>query len=102
MSEYDSGVVHGSLKLKKDSKLFKKKSKKSKKHHHKKSKESDSVVQGVTQTEAEKKFEQVQRNRQKERIEKLASKSHSERVREFNKKLEQAPEHNEMPKVGPG
>ncbi|ORX68845.1 DUF1754-domain-containing protein [Linderina pennispora] len=102
MSAYDNGVVHGSLKLKKDSKLFKKKSKKSKKRHHKESKDSEPVVQAVTQTEAERKFEQVQRKRQMERIEKMAAKSHSERVREFNNKLEQAPEHNEMPKVGPG
>ncbi|KNC95936.1 uncharacterized protein SPPG_08689 [Spizellomyces punctatus DAOM BR117] len=53
-------------------------------------------------TEAELKFEEIQRKRQADRISKIASQSHKERVAEFNKYLENLSEHYDIPKVGPG
>lgn len=38
----------------------------------------------------------------KERIGKLASQTHKDRVHEFNSKLEALSEHHDIPKVGPG
>ncbi|KAJ2630099.1 hypothetical protein H4R22_002903, partial [Coemansia sp. RSA 1290] len=51
-------------------------------------------------TEAEKRHEEVLRKRKLEQIEKLAEKSHQERVKEFNELLEQTPEQHDMPRVG--
>ncbi|TPX71459.1 hypothetical protein SpCBS45565_g01181 [Spizellomyces sp. 'palustris'] len=53
-------------------------------------------------TEAELKFEEIQRKRQTDRISKIASQSHKERVADFNKYLENLSEHYDIPKVGPG
>ncbi|PVU88155.1 hypothetical protein BB559_005700, partial [Furculomyces boomerangus] len=53
-------------------------------------------------TENERKFKEVQEKRKRSRIEKLISKSHKEKVQEFNEKLDRLPEHHDMPKVGPG
>jgi len=53
-------------------------------------------------TEAEKKFEESQRRRREEKIRKLASMTHKDRVHEFNQKLEALSEHHDIPKVGPG
>ncbi|KAJ1816814.1 hypothetical protein LPJ75_001900, partial [Coemansia sp. RSA 2598] len=49
-------------------------------------------------TEAEKKYREALHQRRLERIDRLASKSHRDRVKEFNEKLERAPEHHDMPK----
>jgi protein FAM32A len=50
-------------------------------------------------TAAEKAFEKVQRERQAERILKKASKSHKQRVEEFNDHLDTLSEHYDIPKV---
>ncbi|KAF8641169.1 hypothetical protein AX17_000804 [Amanita inopinata Kibby_2008] len=53
-------------------------------------------------TEAEKRFEEVQRLRLAQRVTKLATKTHKDRVNEFNTHLESLSEHHDIPKVGPG
>ncbi|CAO1629976.1 unnamed protein product [Sympodiomycopsis kandeliae] len=53
-------------------------------------------------TDAELRFEKIQNERRKEKIRKQASKSHKDRVGEFNKYLEGLSEHHDIPKVGPG
>ncbi|KAI8645239.1 hypothetical protein BD408DRAFT_441071 [Parasitella parasitica] len=60
------------------------------------------VYQDVEKTESERKFEEIKRQRQMERVSKAATKSHKDRVQEFNQKLEQLSEHHDIPKVGPG
>ncbi|KAG6910536.1 hypothetical protein DXG01_009955 [Tephrocybe rancida] len=50
-------------------------------------------------TEAEKRFEEVQKRRLAERVAKLASKTHKDRVSEFNNHLESLSEHHDIPKV---
>ncbi|KAJ7293151.1 hypothetical protein C8J57DRAFT_1111396 [Mycena rebaudengoi] len=53
-------------------------------------------------TEAERRFEEVQKRRLAERVSKLANKTHKDRVSEFNAHLESLSEHHDIPKVGPG
>ncbi|KAJ7786504.1 DUF1754-domain-containing protein [Mycena metata] len=53
-------------------------------------------------TDAERRFEEVQRRRLAERVAKLANKTHKDRVSEFNAHLESLSEHHDIPKVGPG
>ncbi|GAA5986641.1 hypothetical protein JCM10908_003834 [Rhodotorula pacifica] len=53
-------------------------------------------------TEAERRFEEVQRKRLLDKAAKQALKSHKDRVAEFNEKLENMSEHYDIPKVGPG
>ncbi|KAK9319561.1 hypothetical protein V1517DRAFT_332076 [Lipomyces orientalis] len=53
-------------------------------------------------TEAERKFEEIQRKRLEKMLEKKASKSHREEVEEYNKYLSGLTDHNDMPKIGPG
>ncbi|KAJ1497653.1 hypothetical protein HMI54_013452 [Coelomomyces lativittatus] len=55
-----------------------------------------------SKTKAELKFAEAQKKRQRDRISKLAEKSHKEKVDEFNKHLESLSEHYDIPKVGPG
>ncbi|GAA5807174.1 hypothetical protein MFLAVUS_000528 [Mucor flavus] len=62
----------------------------------------DQRYQDVEKTEAERKFEEIKRQRQMERVSKAATKSHKDRVSEFNNKLEMLSEHHDIPKVGPG
>lgn len=42
------------------------------------------------------------RSRERKMIEDMASKSHKDKVREFNEKLSKLSEHHDIPKVGPG
>ncbi|KAF9486291.1 DUF1754-domain-containing protein [Pholiota conissans] len=56
----------------------------------------------VRKTDAEKRFEEVQKRRLEQRIAKLAHKTHKDRVNEFNSHLESLSEHHDIPKVGPG
>ncbi|KAJ2036122.1 hypothetical protein IW146_000080 [Coemansia sp. RSA 922] len=93
---YDYGVARtGPLKLvKKKKDLFKKNKKK------KEIKTTD--IPKERRTDAEKRHDDMQMKRKMERIDKMAEKSYRERVKDFNEKLERAPEHNDMPKVGPG
>ncbi|ELU39844.1 hypothetical protein AG1IA_06125 [Rhizoctonia solani AG-1 IA] len=51
-------------------------------------------------TAAEIRFEETQRKRRLERVAKLASKTHKDRVHEFNAKLESLSEHHDIPKAG--
>ncbi|KIM34218.1 hypothetical protein M408DRAFT_325679 [Serendipita vermifera MAFF 305830] len=53
-------------------------------------------------TEAERRFEETQRRRLLDKVSKMASKTHKDRVSEFNSKLESLSEHHDIPKVGPG
>ncbi|KAJ7161398.1 hypothetical protein C8R43DRAFT_992738 [Mycena crocata] len=53
-------------------------------------------------TDAERRFEEVQKRRLAERVSKLANKTHKDRVSEFNAHLESLSEHHDIPKVGPG
>ena len=55
-----------------------------------------------SKTPAEIRFEETQRKRRLERVSKLASQTHKDRVHEFNAKLEALSEHHDIPKVGPG
>ncbi|GLI67360.1 hypothetical protein VaNZ11_011538 [Volvox africanus] len=53
-------------------------------------------------TEAEKRYEGRFRKVEEQMCKKAASKSHRERVKEFNEYLAQLSEHHDIPKVGPG
>jgi transcription initiation factor IIE alpha subunit len=53
-------------------------------------------------TPAERKFDDIQAKREAERVAKLASKSHRDRVNEFNAYLANLSEHHDIPRVGPG
>ncbi|KAK7058378.1 hypothetical protein VNI00_002012 [Paramarasmius palmivorus] len=55
-----------------------------------------------SKTEAEKRFDEVQKRRLQQRVAKLANKTHKDRVNEFNSHLETLSEHHDIPKVGPG
>jgi len=55
-----------------------------------------------TRTPAERRYEESLAKREKERIAKMAQKSHRERIEEFNQKLTNMSEHYDIPKVGPG
>ncbi|KAJ3829820.1 hypothetical protein EV361DRAFT_876453 [Lentinula raphanica] len=55
-----------------------------------------------SKTEAERRFEEVQKQRLAQRVAKLANKTHKDRVNEFNSHLESLSEHHDIPKVGPG
>ncbi|XP_053321683.1 protein FAM32A [Spea bombifrons] len=108
MSEYES-IQKGPLKLKGvgDLSLGKKKKKKDK--------DKTKMVQQITtnkKTEEEKKkpaldkrtkaqlaFEKMQEKRQMERILKKASKTHKQRVEDFNRHLDTLTEHYDIPKV---
>ncbi|KAJ8100656.1 hypothetical protein POJ06DRAFT_109345 [Lipomyces tetrasporus] len=61
-----------------------------------------STPQVDNKTEAERKFEEIQRKRLEKMLEKKASKSHREEVEEYNKYLSGLTDHNDMPKIGPG
>ncbi|KAH6916978.1 hypothetical protein BKA70DRAFT_1251071, partial [Coprinopsis sp. MPI-PUGE-AT-0042] len=52
-------------------------------------------------TEAERRFEEVQKERLARKVAKLAKKTHKDRVAEFNQHLETLSEHHDIPKVGP-
>ncbi|KAJ3721708.1 hypothetical protein C8R42DRAFT_581341 [Lentinula raphanica] len=52
-----------------------------------------------SKTEAERRFEEVQKQRLAQRVAKLANKTHKDRVNEFNSHLESLSEHHDIPKV---
>nr|CAG8489237.1 3770_t:CDS:2 [Entrophospora candida] len=109
MSDYDH-APGGTLKLKggNSTSKIKKKKKKSQKDKDKLvtlakeilEEEKTKPVRVIEKTEAEKKFEEIQRKRFEERVQKAARKSHKDR--EFNRKLDEMTEHYDIPKVGPG
>eukprot|EP00347_Sterkiella_histriomuscorum_P024323 403331528 len=53
-------------------------------------------------TESERRYQEVQRQRQMQRIQDKVHKNHREKIEDFNKKLAKLPEHFDIPKVGPG
>jgi protein FAM32A len=53
-------------------------------------------------TAAEKRHDEKMAAREKERVAKMAAKTHRERVNEFNAYLQNLSEHHDIPKVGPG
>lgn len=53
-------------------------------------------------TDAEKRFEARQIQLEKDRLKKLAGKSHRDRVKDFNDYLANLSEHHDIPRVGPG
>ena len=55
-----------------------------------------------TRTAAEKKYDAIIEKRELEEIEKLAAKSHRDKIREFNEKLESLSEHYDLQKVSGG
>ena len=56
-----------------------------------------------TRTKAELAYEaHYKRAREAQMIKEMASKSHKDKVREFNEKLSKLSEHHDIPKVGPG
>ncbi|KAI9592884.1 hypothetical protein BDF19DRAFT_450473 [Syncephalis fuscata] len=113
MSDYDL-TIRSSLKIKGGSGGggIKKKSKKKKKEEKAKlvaalkdagiDSSSGAVEYSDGKTQAEIRFEEVQRKREEDRIKKAAAKSHKEKVAEFNEYLGNLSEHYDIPKVGPG
>ncbi|KAI0964024.1 hypothetical protein AcW1_000943 [Taiwanofungus camphoratus] len=63
---------------------------------------SPAIGSSDRKTAAERRFEEVQKKRLAARVAKLATKTHKDRVHEFNSKLEALSEHHDIPKVGPG
>ncbi len=53
-------------------------------------------------TPAEERYDEMLAARERDRVAKQATKSHRERVNEFNAYLEKLSEHHDIPKVGPG
>lgn len=118
MSDDDpyAAVASGSLKLKKSSGI-KKKKKKSKKetkermerHLREESRsspltkvndsDSDDDAPRDSRTAAQRKYDEVQKQRQLERVMKKAEKTHKERVEDFNRHLDELSEHYDIPKV---
>lgn len=58
-----------------------------------------SYKQPVVKTKAQLKFEQMKEEQQKKRILEKASKTHKQRVEEFNRHLDSLTEHFDIPKV---
>jgi len=99
MSDPYACVQKGSLKIKGVAESGIKKKKKKRKA----AKEAPEVppADGYTahRTEAERHFMERQRQREAERILKKASKTHKEKVEEFNRNLDAQSEHYDIPKV---
>jgi protein FAM32A len=101
-----SAFIGGSLSFKGDKKKAKKKNKKSKyKADDKLCRDETEQAQEVgdddddDMTEAERKAMKFKMERQRQESEKVANKSHRERVEEFNEKLGSLTEHNDIPRV---
>ncbi|BAT78242.1 hypothetical protein VIGAN_02089300 [Vigna angularis var. angularis] len=122
MSVYDS-VVGGKLKLKGkalDVKAFRiKKKKKRDRRYHNFSQTSSDMLGGKMSmdhhedstesvsyddhlTPAERRFLHQTQKLELQRLSKMASKSHRDRIHEFNRYLANLSEHYDIPKVGPG
>eukprot|EP01094_Clydonella_sp_ATCC50884_P020877 TRINITY_DN4442_c0_g1_i1.p1 TRINITY_DN4442_c0_g1~~TRINITY_DN4442_c0_g1_i1.p1 ORF type:complete len:117 (+),score=37.03 TRINITY_DN4442_c0_g1_i1:191-541(+) len=116
MSEDYDNVVGGALRLKGVPLPDKRKRKKKKKREQLEkavelslqkgeldtSGDGEVIIPDDPRTEAEKKFEEIQRQRESERLKKEAEKSHREKILELNQKLDSMSEHFDIPKVGPG
>ncbi|KAI0095097.1 hypothetical protein BDY19DRAFT_916275 [Irpex rosettiformis] len=60
---------------------------------------SKPVITSERKTTAEKRFEEVQKKRLAGKVARMATKTHKDRVNEFNNKLEALSEHHDIPKV---
>lgn len=112
MSAYDN-VARGSLKLKgvSDHSIKKKKKKKDKEKeaklyeqisNAKTNEDEESTVKKIKvdkRTKAEKAYEKASEKRKAEQIIDIASKSHKERIIDFNRHLDTLTEHFDIPKV---
>ncbi|ABO94624.1 predicted protein [Ostreococcus lucimarinus CCE9901] len=100
-------VVRGRLALKATTTTAKK-AKKTKKDKREKgdrerSASGKATAKEETRTKAELAYEaHYKRAREAQMIKEMASKSHKDKVREFNEKLSKLSEHHDIPKVGPG
>lgn len=109
-----SAVASGSLKLKSSHKKKKKKSKKEMKEkleRHLREESRNSPLTKVedsdseddkprdSRTAAQRKYDEVQKQRQLDRVMKKAEKTHKERVEDFNRHLDGLSEHYDIPKV---
>lgn len=56
----------------------------------------------VVETDAERKFRLAQEKKIGKSAKQLASRSHREKIEEYNTKLAKLTEHNDIPRVGPG
>ncbi|KAH8920417.1 DUF1754-domain-containing protein [Atractiella rhizophila] len=56
----------------------------------------------IGKTKAEEHFDETRRKRLEKKMKKQATKSHKDRVAEFNEKLGNLSEHYDIPRVGPG
>ncbi|CAG9323279.1 unnamed protein product [Blepharisma stoltei] len=63
-------------------------------------KEKARPVISIEPTPAEKAFEEYQKKNRSKRVEERVSKTHKERVEEYNKKLSELTEHFDIPRVG--
>ena len=96
-------LVGGSLKLKTKQTQSSGIAKKSNSLSSGGSKQPHQPVKFVTQkTPAQMAFEAAQQKKQLDKLPSLASKSHKEKVAEFNEYLGKLSEHHDIPKVGPG
>ena len=117
MEDGDAFVTtSGSLKLKRSVSVKDDKKSKKKKKQKKKQKVEEAVaaaqpaapqvemvpVEAPRMTAHEAAFQEKRRRMENARLEKLASKTHRQRVSEFNGALAKLTEHNDLPKVGPG
>ena len=67
--------------------------------------EEDGVLRAYVvdnRTAAEKRYDEQMEKNQERQIQKMASKSHRDKVRDFNEYLSKLSEHHDIPKVGPG
>ncbi|KAI9792671.1 MAG: hypothetical protein M1816_001770 [Peltula sp. TS41687] len=62
----------------------------------------EDLASSVGKTEAERKHEEMRRQRLAERLRREGIKTHKERVEELNKYLSNLSEHHDMPRIGPG
>ncbi|XP_070157804.1 protein FAM32A-like [Polyergus mexicanus] len=97
-------VAKGALKLKNDQAVSRKK--KNKDGKKKKLVEVSKIIEEeksekreVIRTKAELAFQEMQEKMQTERIKQKASKTHKQRVEEFNRHLDSLTEHFDIPKV---
>ncbi|KAK0543253.1 hypothetical protein OC846_006216 [Tilletia horrida] len=63
---------------------------------------SSSLPAAPGKTDAERRFDEIQRKRLSDKIKSEAKKSHKDKVEKFNTYLENLSEHYDIPKVGPG
>mmetsp|Transcript_30596 Transcript_30596/g.30239 ORF Transcript_30596/g.30239 Transcript_30596/m.30239 type:complete len:85 (+) Transcript_30596:22-276(+) len=63
-------------------------------------KEKARTAISIEATPAEKAFEEYQKKNRSKRVEERVSKTHKERVEQYNKKLSELTEHFDIPRVG--